>query len=447
MSIRQAPFLDTYELLEQIGNGSFAVVYKGKKRDSNELVAIKAMKKKISPSHRKECKALEQLAPHPNIIQLFDVCHQTQSFLVMEYMNSGDLYQLLETRRQAGERFHLKEIRSILTQVLAAFHHMHHIQGLFHRDIKPENLLIHQTQDDMVVKLADFGLATEIKSKRVAEDDYVSTRWYRAPEVLLKSTDYSFPIDLWALGTIFAELISLRPLFPGQSEEDQLMRISRLLGHPDLSYRKTSRRHRLYHHRSMPCLPEPVVTQLGLGGFWREGALLAQKIGFEFPQTPSEPDALAQCLKPYCISTEAEDLLLKLLQYDPKKRITSTEALQHPFFLDDTVHSPTFQSFSPTVQLPKIPLSPINLEPSISSSCSLHPRDDSHVHTYFESPSSFARTTSMPDFQLPQQQEPVLIPLQDAPKRLLKTPFQRLHRWTKRYISNDEQYSQNHHTK
>jgi serine/threonine protein kinase len=90
----------------------------------------------------------------------------------------------------------------------------HSFPGYFHRDIKPENLLCNGAEN---VKIADFGLAREIRS-RPPYTDYVSTRWYRAPEVLLRSTNYSSPIDIWACGAIIAELYSLKPLFPGSSE-------------------------------------------------------------------------------------------------------------------------------------------------------------------------------------------------------------------------------------
>lgn len=100
-----------------------------------------------------------------------------------------------------------------------------HKHNYFHRDIKPENLLI----SNDLVKIADFGLAREIRSQP-PYTDYVSTRWYRAPEVLLRSTNYSSPIDLWAIGTIMAELYTFRPLFPGQNENDQLYKICSILG-------------------------------------------------------------------------------------------------------------------------------------------------------------------------------------------------------------------------
>lgn len=123
-----------------------------------------------------------------------------------------------------------------------------HRNNYFHRDLKPENLLCyHHT-----VKIADFGLAREIDSQPPLTD-YVSTRWYRAPEILLRSTTYNAPIDIFALGAIMAELYTMRPLFPGSSETDQLFKICQILGTP---------------------------TKLK----WKKGFELAKQIGFKFPQ-------------------------------------------------------------------------------------------------------------------------------------------------------------------
>lgn len=102
------------------------------------------------------------------------------------------------------------------------------LKGFFHRDLKPENLLCNGAE---LIKIADFGLAREIRS-RPPYTDYVSTRWYRAPEILLRSTTYNSPIDIWAVGCIAAECYTLRPLFPGNSEIDQLFRICSVLGTP-----------------------------------------------------------------------------------------------------------------------------------------------------------------------------------------------------------------------
>ena len=102
-----------------------------------------------------------------------------------------------------------------------------HKKNYMHRDLKPENLLCYNN----TVKIADFGLAKEIDA-RPPFTDYVSTRWYRAPEILLRQPDYNAPIDIFALGAITAELFTMRPLFPGQSEQDQMKQICKVLGTP-----------------------------------------------------------------------------------------------------------------------------------------------------------------------------------------------------------------------
>lgn len=170
-----------------------------------------------------------------------------------------------------------------------AFMHKH---SFFHRDIKPENMLV---KGD-TVKVADFGLAREIRS-RPPFTDYVSTRWYRAPEVLLRSTTYNSPIDTWAMGCIMAELFTLRPLFPGSSEGDQLYKICSVLGSPTHST-------------------------------WPEGMKLAAQMNYRFPQFVPTP--LAQLI-PHA-SPEAIQLMTDLLKFDPNQRPTSSQALQYPFF-------------------------------------------------------------------------------------------------------------------
>ena len=142
--------------------------------------------------------------------------------------NSFPSYWALVCFHDREKPFPEPVIRNILYQIFQGLNYMHK-HGFFHRDIKPENLLCNGPE---LVKIADFGLARELRS-RPPYTDYVSTRWYRAPEVLLRSTNYSSPIDLWAVGCIIAELYTLQPLFPGRSEIDQIFRICSVLGTPD----------------------------------------------------------------------------------------------------------------------------------------------------------------------------------------------------------------------
>ena len=152
-----------------------------------------------------------------------------------------------------------------------------HKHGFFHRDMKPENMLV----KGEAVKIADFGLAREIRS-RPPFTDYVSTRWYRAPEILLRSTNYNSPVDIFATAAIMAELYMLRPLFPGNNETDQIYKTCAVLGSP---------------------------TQAQ----WPEGYKLASRIGFTFPKFV--PTSLNQLIPN--ASELAIDLMLKMLTFDP----------------------------------------------------------------------------------------------------------------------------------
>lgn len=154
------------------------------------------------------------------------------------------------------------------------------------------------------VKVADFGLAREIRS-RPPYTDYVSTRWYRAPEVLMRSTHYNSPIDTWACGCIMAELFALGALFPGTSEADQVYKICSVLGTPTAET-------------------------------WPEGLKLAAQMGFRYP--PFVPTPLAQ-LVPNA-SYEALALLSDLLQFDPYRRPTASQSLQYPFFQANATLAP-----------------------------------------------------------------------------------------------------------
>jgi serine/threonine protein kinase len=135
---------------------------------------------------------------------------------IFEHMECN-LYELMKDRKKY---FPESQLRNHMYQILQGLNFMHK-HGYFHRDMKPENVLVSKD----VTKIADFGLAREIRS-RPPYTEYVSTRWYRAPEVLLRSRNYNAPIDVFAVGCIMAELYMLRPLFPGSSEQDMINKVS-----------------------------------------------------------------------------------------------------------------------------------------------------------------------------------------------------------------------------
>ncbi|XP_059501564.1 serine/threonine-protein kinase ICK-like isoform X2 [Stegostoma tigrinum] len=284
--------MNRYTTMKQLGDGTYGSVLMGRSIDSGELVAIKKMKRKFYSwdecMNLREVKSLKKLN-HANVIKLKEVVRENDHlYFVFEYMKEN-LYQLMKDRNRL---FPESSIRNIMYQILQglAFIHKH---GFFHRDMKPENLLCMGPE---LIKIADFGLAREIRS-RPPYTDYVSTRWYRAPEVLLRSTNYSSPIDMWAVGCIMAELYTLRPLFPGSSEIDEIFKICQVLGTP----KKNN---------------------------WSEGYQLAAAMNFRWPQCV--PNNL-KTLIPNA-SSEAIQLMRDMLQWDPKKRPTPSQALRYPYF-------------------------------------------------------------------------------------------------------------------
>lgn len=288
--MRKHVIMNRYVVLQQLGDGTYGSVALAQRRDTGEKVAVKRMKRKYyswdEAMSLREVKSLKKLN-HPNIVKLREVIRENDTlYFVFEYMR-GNLYQLM---RDAERPFAEPVLRNMVYQVLQGLAHMHR-HGFFHRDLKPENLLCCGPE---LVKIADLGLAREVRS-RPPYTDYVSTRWYRAPEVLLHDTRYGAPIDLWALGCIAAELYTRRPLFPGNSEIDQLHKICALLGAPD------------------PAL-------------WPEGYALADALRFRFPP-PGGGVPLARAVPP--ASPPALALLAATLLYAPRMRPTAPQALRY----------------------------------------------------------------------------------------------------------------------
>ncbi|KAG1363461.1 putative Cyclin-dependent kinase F-3 [Cocos nucifera] len=219
--------MERYRVIKEVGDGTCGCVYKAFNLEANEIVAIKKMKRKFyfweECMNLCEVKSLSKMN-HPNIVKLKEIVRENHElFFIFEYMEYN-LYQIMRDRQNA---FTEGEIRSFMSQILQGLAYMHK-NGYFHRDLKPENLLV----TNGIIKIADFGLAREVTSKP-PYTAYVSTRWYRAPEVLLQSSSYTPAIDMWAVGAILAELFTLSPLFPGESEIDQIYKICNVLGTPE----------------------------------------------------------------------------------------------------------------------------------------------------------------------------------------------------------------------
>jgi len=289
-----------YRELNAIGTGAYGTVYKAENLKNNELVAMKKVRIALTEDGvpmtiLREISLLRHLGKynHPNIVQLVDICHGPRQeremvlYLVFEHVDQ-DLNAYLAKCPPPG--LGQDKIKDLMWQILCGvdFLHSHRI---VHRDIKPQNILLANSGS---LKLADFGLA-RIYDFNALLTSTVVTLWYRAPEVLLGTT-YATPVDIWSCGCIFAELISRKPLFPGLNESDQLSRIMGVLGTPaeeDWPQDTDVLRANFANYRPrdiMEILPE------------------------------IEPDA--------------RDLLQKMLHFDPKKRITASQALAHPYFAD-----------------------------------------------------------------------------------------------------------------
>ncbi|CAF3516674.1 hypothetical protein SNK03_007265 [Fusarium graminearum] len=333
---------DRFEVLKEIGDGSFGSVVLGRVRTAGAnvarrgtVVAIKTMKKtfeSLQPClELREVVFLRTLPHHPHLVPALDIFldpYSKKLHIAMEYME-GNLYQLMKARDH--KCLDNGSVKSILYQIMQGLEHIHS-HHFFHRDIKPENILVTtsghndagntfrrysslvtppSTPPTYTVKIADFGLARETHSK-LPYTTYVSTRWYRAPEVLLRAGEYSAPVDIWAVGAMAVEIATLKPLFPGGNEVDQVWRVCEIMGSPGNWYNKSGNR-------------------VG-GGDWRDGTRLAGKLGFSFPkmaphamdtilQTPQWPASLAQFVT-WC------------LMWDPKNRPTSSQAIAHEYFVD-----------------------------------------------------------------------------------------------------------------
>nr|XP_011750819.1 mitogen-activated protein kinase 15 isoform X5 [Macaca nemestrina] len=288
-----------------IGDGerqAYGIVWKAVDRRTGEVVAIKkifdAFRDKTDAQRTfREIMLLQEFGDHPNIISLLDVIRAENDrdiYLVFEFMDT-DLNAVI----RKGGLLQDVHVRSIFYQLLQAtrFLHSGHV---VHRDQKPSNVLL---DANCTVKLCDFGLARSLGDLPEGPEDqalteYVATRWYRAPEVLLSSHRYTLGVDMWSLGCILGEMLRGRPLFPGTSTLHQLELI-------------------------LETIPPPSKEDLlALGSGCRTSVL--HRLG-------SRPRQTLDALLPPDTSPEALDLLRRLLVFTPDKRLSATQALQHPY--------------------------------------------------------------------------------------------------------------------
>ncbi|XP_073913402.1 cyclin-dependent kinase-like 3 isoform X2 [Castor canadensis] len=213
--------MEMYETLGKVGEGSYGTVMKCKHKDTGQIVAIKIFyekpEKSVDKIATREIKFLKQFR-HENLVNLIEVFKQKKKIhLVFEFID----HTILDELQHYCHGLESKRLRKYLFQILRAIEYLHN-NNIIHRDIKPENILVSQSG---ITKLCDFGFARTLAAPGDIYTDYVATRWYRAPELVLKDTSYGKPVDIWALGCMIIEMATGNPYLPSSSDLDLLHKI------------------------------------------------------------------------------------------------------------------------------------------------------------------------------------------------------------------------------
>ncbi|CAH0725512.1 unnamed protein product, partial [Brenthis ino] len=283
--------MDKYEQLSVVGEGSYGVVLKCRRRDTGQLVAIKKfLETEDDAAVRKmalrEIRMLKKLR-HDHLVNMIEVFRRKRRFyLVFEYLHHTLLDELEASPGGLGEDTAKKH----LYQLLKGIDYCHQ-NSIIHRDVKPENVLV---SNNGIVKLCDLGFARALAAPGEPYTEYVATRWYRAPELLVAEHRYGPEVDIWAIGCLFAEMLTGDPLFPGDSDIDQLALIIKTVG-------KLAPRH------------QQVVSRLSGGAALSAGGARAALPG----------------------AARARDLLAACLRTEPRARPTASTLLRHKYFIDD----------------------------------------------------------------------------------------------------------------
>ena len=289
-----------YEVLGIVGEGAYGIVYKCLNKETNKYVAVKKFKEtqdKLVQKTMKRELAMLQMLHHENVVEFQEsFISKGNFFLVFEYVEKN----LLEVLEESPNGLSPKLIRSFVYQMCKAVAYLHK-NNMIHRDVKPENLLI---DEKLNLKLCDFGFARKVKLNKSNNNidtmtDYVATRWYRSPELLLSGGIYGPEVDYWAIGCIMGELADGNAMFPGEDEVDQLDCIIKILGN----------------------LPESLVNMYYDNPIYNGKELLKVK----------KPETLE---KRYLgiLSPTAIDFMKGLLELDPNKRLSGENVFKHKYF-------------------------------------------------------------------------------------------------------------------
>ncbi|KAG5260627.1 hypothetical protein AALO_G00294620 [Alosa alosa] len=294
--------MEKYENLGLVGEGSYGMVMKCRNRETGKIVAVKKFlesedDKSVKKIALREIKMLKQLR-HENLVSLLEVCKRRRRwYLVFEFVDRN-LLDELEFHSSGLEK---SRCRAYLYQILRALSYCHQ-HNIIHRDVKPENVLVSQQG---VVKLCDFGFARTLALPGEAYTDYVATRWYRAPELLVGDPKYGKAVDIWAVGCLFMEMLSGEPLFPGDSDIDQLYHIIRCIGSLTPRHQEMFYRNPLFSGVS---LPENLHSN-------------THTLNMRFPTLTQSAASFAKCQE--------------CLQIDPDNRPCCVDLQQHEYFTKD----------------------------------------------------------------------------------------------------------------
>lgn len=233
--------VDSYKRLEKIGEGTYGIVYRAIHKQTKMIVALKKIRPEneeegVSPTTLREISILKSIK-NKRIISILDImCNDKNIFIVYEYCEI-DLRKMLDSYKMKNEKMDSLFTFKISKEIIEGITYLHR-RNIIHRDLKPQNILINKRGN---IKIADFGLSRKINLPLRSLTKDVITLWYRPPELLLSCSIYNTNIDIWSYGCILSEILNYKPLFPGDSEIDQLVKIFTILGTPTSeTWRKVS---------------------------------------------------------------------------------------------------------------------------------------------------------------------------------------------------------------
>ncbi|KAI8330003.1 kinase-like domain-containing protein [Choanephora cucurbitarum] len=295
--------LDGYEKISKIGEGTYGVVFKAMQKNTNTLVALKKIRlnlqEGVPTTTIREIAILKEMK-HQHIVKLLDMIQRDATiYLVFDYFEMDLRRYMDKTKRKGMTANHIK---SFTHQLLKGIRYCHS-HRIIHRDLKPQNLLIDKHGR---LTIADLGLSRAFGVPMRTYTHQVITLWYRAPEILLGSRHYSTAVDMWSVGCIMAEMITLKAIFPGATQIDEMFRIFQMLGTPT--------------EETWP------------------GVSTLPDYNASFP--PWKAKELRKAIEDYSYSIRdlpdaTYDLLESLLTYDPATRLSAAKAEQHVYFYND----------------------------------------------------------------------------------------------------------------